>query len=207
MKELLRWLAGRWGHLVLKLLGVSTRTRIEGDSTAQAHLAAGKPCLLAIWHGKMLLPLYRFRYRDYLILVSRHRDGEVLARAASRLGYETIRGSSGKGGGEAKEAVQAELRRGRTVIIHPDGPTGPRHRLKAGVVVIAQRCDVPIIPVTFTAKRITQLRSWDRFEIWWPFSTSRLLIGAPLQLAPDLEVAEGMRLVEEMMLTQEAACN
>ena len=208
MIRLLRWLGANWGHLLLQLLGRLTSITVKGDTTGMQFLAEERSCLLSIWHGKMLLPLYQLRRRGIWMIVSQHRDGVILASVIQKLGYHCVRGSSTRGGKEAREVLQTQLKdQGITALINPDGPTGPRQQLKPGVVVIAQRSGVPILPVTFTATRSREFNSWDRFMVWLPGSRSTLLVGAPISIGEEMSVEDGIELVQDRMMQLENRCD
>src|SRR6266581_4186391 len=54
-------------------------------------LAVG-PSLYAVWHGRILLLPYLYGWRPARVLVSRSRDGELVARFVERFGLEVVRG-------------------------------------------------------------------------------------------------------------------
>ncbi len=142
------------------------------------------PSIVAFWHGRMfLLPFALKEYAGKVaILISRHRDGELIAQIVEKMGFKTVRGSAGKGkGGERafKEMVKL-IEEGYTVAITPDGPKGPREVAKPGVAKLAIKTGVPVYPLTFSANRKFNLNSWDRFLIPYPFSKCRVILGEPV---------------------------
>lgn len=142
------------------------------------------PSIVAFWHGRMfLLPFALKEYAEKVaILISRHRDGELIAQIVEKMGFKTVRGSAGKGkGGERafKEMVKL-IEEGYTVAITPDGPKGPREVAKPGVAKLAIKTGVPVYPLTFSANRKFNLNSWDRFLIPYPFSKCRVILGEPV---------------------------
>jgi lysophospholipid acyltransferase (LPLAT)-like uncharacterized protein len=207
MKSLLQRLGGSQGHLLLHLLGRLTSITVVGDEQGRRMLDARQNCLVACWHGKMLLPIYYLRRRGVWALVSMHSDGEVIAGVLQKLGFHCVRGSSTRGGNVARQQLQEKLSEDQTVLITPDGPTGPRQKMKAGAVVTAQRSGVPVLPLSFTSTRLHQFGSWDRFTIWKPFSRTCLLVGEPITITPEMSVEDGINLVEMRMLQLEEECN
>jgi lysophospholipid acyltransferase (LPLAT)-like uncharacterized protein len=116
----------------------------------------------------MLLPAYHYARPDIKVLISTHADGQLIAEACQRLGFALARGSSTRGG---VEAVRDMLRANDThLAVTPDGPRGPRRRVQAGVVYLAARTGLPIVPVGFAARRPWRAKSWDRFAVPRPFS-------------------------------------
>ncbi len=150
------------------------------------------PSIVAFWHGRMfVLPFVFERYaKKVSILISRHRDGEFVAKLVERLGFKTVRGSTGKGkGGERAflEMVKV-ISKGEVVAITPDGPKGPAEKVKKGIVKLSMKTGVPIYPISFSAKPCYRFNSWDKFMLPLPFSKCVVKVGKPLypeQLSED----------------------
>ncbi len=113
-------------------------------------------------------------------------------------GYETVRGSTSRGGGAALRGLVKAARSGRSLAITPDGPRGPRQRLQPGVITAAQMTGLPIIPLAGGASRAWWPGSWDRFCIPKPFARVRVLYGEPRYVARDATAAELRRHAEEL---------
>lgn len=178
-KRIVFFLAANCGWLVILLFGKLTRTKIINQHHWYDLKKSGKGFLVAVWHGRILLPIYFHRRQKIVGMVSLHGDGEMIARTLIKLGYKTVRGSSTRGGGEALRGLVRELKKGAVGAIMPDGPTGPRHHFKEGALFIAQLAQVPILPMTFSSNRFVQFRSWDRFMLMKPFSKSVIIYGEP----------------------------
>ena len=99
---------------------------------------------------------------DAAILVSASGDGELARLFLERLGYETLRGSTGKVEASALTHLRVTLESGRAIAITPDGPRGPRHRVNRGAAFLARATGTPILPIGFAASRALRLRSWFR---------------------------------------------
>ena len=145
------------------------------------------PSIVAFWHGRMfLLPFALRSYAEKVaILISRHRDGELIAQIVEKMGFKTVRGSAGKGkGGDRafKEMVKL-IEKGYTVAITPDGPKGPREVVKPGVAKLSMKTGTPVYPLTFSANWKFNLNSWDRFLVPYPFSKCRVVLGNPIDPA------------------------
>jgi lysophospholipid acyltransferase (LPLAT)-like uncharacterized protein len=143
------------------------------------------PSIVAFWHVRMfLLP---FALREYApkvaILISRHRDGELIAQVVEKLGFKTVRGSTGpgKGGEKAFLEMLRLLEKGYVVAITPDGPRGPREVVKPGIAKLALKSGLPVYPLTFSAKNSFKLNSWDKFLIPYPFSKCKVILGEPIK--------------------------
>jgi lysophospholipid acyltransferase (LPLAT)-like uncharacterized protein len=131
------------------------------------------------WHGKMFAGWYAARKQTPVALVSKSKDGELLATVLRGWGYSLTRGSSSKQGREALdraiELVQTGVR--DRLVITPDGPRGPYHRFKRGAFLAAKELDVPLYHLTISYhSRILFVRSWDKFELPRPFSKVDIVV-------------------------------
>jgi hypothetical protein len=180
-------LASRLIQLVFVAVGASSRVRlVAGAEHVEAIRAAGRPALFVFWHDRMLLGSYfvlrQFQARGHPIAVlnSPSRDGEIGSRLVRYFGGESVRGSTTRGGTAAARALLRAVARGRGLMMMPDGPRGPAHQVKPGVVTLAQLGGIPIVPISWAADRGRRLRSWDRMEIPGPFARVRLAVGEPI---------------------------
>lgn len=203
-------LACKLGWILILLLGKSLKLKCDGLEHIKSLEGQGKTYLIALWHGRFLLPLFRFRHHNFVVLVSQHLDGEMIAQNLHRLGYSTVRGSSTRRGKESFYEMIRALTGGKIGVIIPDGPRGPRHRLKAGVTFMAMKAEVPILPMTFSANPGIALKSWDRFLIPKPFATAIIKIGPPIWIPAESNARDLVRLsrkVERDMIDQELAAD
>src|SRR5688572_7349480 len=167
------------GGLVLRLLGMTWRVRREGGAAFDDMLARKEPFIIVFWHGEIVPVSWVHRNRGFAPLISRHADGEVIARIVEGLGYRTVRGSTSRGGVRALLETAQRVKEGITVGFTPDGPRGPRHVFAPGALIVAQRTGRPIIALGATASRAWRLRSWDRHLIPKPFATVTVRYSEP----------------------------
>lgn len=138
--------------------------------------------VIALWHDELFpMPGYNRSCKLKLaIVVSQSRDGELIARMLESLGFRTARGSSTRGGLRALVEVRRLMRdEHMDVAITVDGPRGPRHEVKEGAVYLAARTGSLIQPVRAVCNRAKRFKSWDRFQMPWPFSHVQLIFGEP----------------------------
>jgi len=181
------------GWSIPSLVGIvaaTWRVRFIGREYIDSLTGEGKPFILVFWHGDMLLGWYFHRNRKYSSLVSQSRDGDVLAEILHHWNYQVIRGSSSKGGKEARQQMEQLVRDGHTLVVTPDGPRGPRYEMKMGALRTAQKTGVPVVAVTFSVSNSMNLKSWDRFTIPLPFSKIIVEYRAPEMIDPDLHGEE-----------------
>ncbi|MBX3434166.1 MAG: lysophospholipid acyltransferase family protein [Pirellulales bacterium] len=145
--------------------------------------------IYVLWHEYLLLPLYLRGNTNLSMLLSKHRDADVLARVASHMGFHCVRGSTYNG---ATSALMELARRGRQmhIAITPDGPRGPRRTLAQGAIFLASRLQLPIVPLGFGLERPWRARSWDRFAVPRPFTRARAMVGPEIWIAPGLDRAQ-----------------
>lgn len=186
----------------LHLLFRTVRWSIEGEEHLHALENSGHPFIVAFWHGSMTWPWWRMRGGRAAALVSRSKDGSILADLLTTWRYHVVRGSSSRGGADAMELMRSCLAAGRILCITPDGPRGPRHVMKMGALRLAQTEQVPLLPVALGYARKSVLRSWDGFEIPHPGTRARVIVGAPIAIPfnTDREDMEGKRVYVEGVL-------
>jgi len=166
-------------------------------------------CLYSIWHSDIWTMMSAMLGEDVCIMVSEHRDGEFMSRIANRLGWTTVRGSSTRGGARALLELARTGREGQgDLLLTVDGPRGPAHEVKEGVVYAASRTRLPVVPVGVALDRAWRLGSWDRHFVGKPFTRVTVAfepeVRVPAEaLRDDLtghwlaEVAAGMQRAEE----------
>jgi len=177
-------------YLLARAIGSTLRIEVEGWEKVE-RITEGK--IIAGWHGRSFIPAILFRGRGYWAIISQSRDGQLQNRVFQRLGFRTIRGSTGRGG--ARAAVQAirVLREGGTMAFTPDGPRGPNEVVQLGVIVMAQRSGAALIPVATSARRRWIVPAWDRYMLPKPFSRAIAIFGDAIFVDPGADEAEQER--------------
>ncbi|HEX5044851.1 MAG TPA: lysophospholipid acyltransferase family protein [Candidatus Polarisedimenticolaceae bacterium] len=166
-------------HAWLRVLGATMRVSVEGGEAFQAVRARGR-YILAFWHARFLMMPWSYPDGRIVVLVSRHRDAEMLVRTLRGFGLAFARGSTTEGGAAGLRALLRYVEDGHDVGVAPDGPRGPRRRVQPGVVLVARLSGLPIVPVGFSARPSSRLRSWDRTLLPRPFARGVFVYGAPL---------------------------
>lgn len=193
MRSTLCWLAASY----VRLMRTTGRWRTEGGDHPAHYLTEGKPFIVAFWHQRLLMMPYTWRSvggdRPFNMLISSHRDGEIISRTIARFDIKTIAGSTGKGkgGAAALRQILKALKAGEVVGMTPDGPRGPRMRASDGIIQAARMAGVPIFPLTYSATNRKVIQSWDRFILPLPFSRGVFHWGDPIFVDRKLD-EEGM---------------
>lgn len=177
------------------------RMRVIAPS-AREYVVDGKPCLYAVYHGSMIGLLGLHPRRRLTILISNSRDGEIIARACHGLGFSTARGSAGRGGVKGTLELIDAARQGQSLAFMVDGPRGPRHEVKVGVVRIAQMTGLPIVPIVVSSRTAWWTRSWDRFNASSWGAPMMTIFGEPIDVpqgAGEIEIEKLRLQLEERM--------
>ena len=173
-------------------LWCSTIRYTEVNRVAIEHTTdQGLPVVLCLWHDELFPLIYLKRQLRIIALVSQSGDGELLAGVLERMGLETARGSSTRGGMKALLAAARRMRQdGLCGCVTVDGPRGPRHEVKEGAIFLAGRAAAPIVPIRLFMTRRKVFRSWDRFQLPWPFSRVAMVCGDAYRFTGDIRDPE-----------------
>jgi lysophospholipid acyltransferase (LPLAT)-like uncharacterized protein len=186
-QDVLRFLGNYFLRNIANVLCKTFRVTFVNKSAVDTLEAEGKNYVLAFWHGTMLLPWYFNRKKNFVALVSKSKDGELLAKLLKDWGYEVVRGSSSKGGNVVLRMMIDYASNKRKVALTPDGPRGPIYKMKAGAVISAQKSNVPLILAGIGIKWKKSLKSWDKFEIPAFFSKVKIVYSNPIYFKNDLD--------------------
>lgn len=190
----------------------TARYQIEGQEyVGQVH-TAGRPLIIAAWHGMtMMLGGYVAAQDDpaqYVMIVPDDSRGAVLIAWARRLGATPFTISM-----EANSMVAArrllalirQMKQGKSLVLNPDGPGGPSHEPKGGVAFIARKAGALIVPAgafTATGYRIPR---WDRYVVPFPFSRITVVFGEPLEVSPKADPGQTRVAIRERLNEMERA--
>ena len=201
-------LATRLIALYIRILGLTARWQVIGIDTPLSMIERGEPIIGAFWHGRMvMMPALWRRYGGYKfdirMLISRHRDGRLIARIIAHLGFAAITGSSSRGGARALREIIEAVENGASIGITPDGPRGPRMRASAGVASAGRLTGAPVFASSFSASRRRVFKSWDRFVLPMPFTRIVVVVKGPILVPKE----GGPEALEKARLAIEDALN
>ncbi len=176
------FVSGLIAHL-LRLLAFTWRVRLEDSSgLSKEKRPPVPPVIWVLWHNRILIVpiMYErlFRSRKGAALISRSRDGGLLASCIARFGGESVRGSTSRGGSSALADMKRRIEDGYDIYITPDGPRGPRYHLGGGAIWHAQSSGAPIVPENVEFSSVWRLGRWDGFNIPKPFSKVTITLQA-----------------------------
>ena len=197
-KKLLRvagWLLVGFANCLFRSLRFEYR--MIGPVTAPAEaIPKEKRYVFAVWHENLMLPTIFFGHPDLAALVSKHADGQLVGSVIAATGIQLVRGSTNRGGIEALRQI---MHGGtwRHLVVTPDGPRGPRRQAQLGIVYIASRTGMELVPVGIGYDKPWRVKSWDRFAIPVPTTRAKLIVGEPMTIPKDLrsDALEDIRIV------------
>ncbi len=162
------------------------------------------PVIYLFWHEYLPIPFHLRPHCHIALLISQHGDAELLSQAAGFRGYQTVRGSTSRGGMQALRQLMRASQR-CNMAMTPDGPLGPRRQLAAGAIFLASRLGIPLVPIGIGYQSPWRVkRAWDQFAIPRPGSRARLVLGPAVRVPGDArrEQLEAYRLEVQELLEQ-----
>ncbi|HDY87929.1 MAG TPA: DUF374 domain-containing protein [bacterium] len=161
---------------------------IDKITSDELSIDKNKAVIYAVWHGRMFFPLLYLRDMGVIPLVSEHRDGEIISATLDSAGYETVRGSTTRGGAKALAKLVRFAKQGSPIAITPDGPGGPKWHFQPGAIYVAAKSGIPIVPLAGSAKRAFYFKkSWDSFQLPLPFTKCVYIVGEPYYITGGLD--------------------
>ncbi|MBU6294062.1 MAG: lysophospholipid acyltransferase family protein [Planctomycetes bacterium] len=158
----------------------------SGPDYEPANLRDGERYIYAFWHEHILVPASRYARPDIWVLISKHADGQMISSACRQLGFQTVAGSSTRGGAEAVREM-VSLGKVAHLAITPDGPRGPRREMQQGAAFLASKTGLPVVPFGVACSCAHRFGSWDRFMLPWPFSRVVLVTGQAVVVPENLD--------------------
>jgi lysophospholipid acyltransferase (LPLAT)-like uncharacterized protein len=197
-------LVASWvGYLAVRLVGPSLRWETVGWENYEAAHKLGKSLIFAFWHCEIFPATWFWRKRGIVVMASQNFDGEYITRIIQMHGYGVARGSSSRRASRALVEMIRAVRKGSEAAFTLDGPRGPRHVAKPGVVLLAKATGAPILCFHIVLRHAWVLhKSWDRTDIPRPFTRATIFIAPPIMVsseADEEEQAAKLREVQEAL--------
>ena len=176
-------------YFITKLVSLSIRWEYFEQSKKSKIFDNRYKYIFCCWHNKLFLgPHLLPRNRVINALQSSHSDGMITSIAFQYLGMNVILGSSKKGGVQAFRKMVKRLQIGESIAITPDGPKGPKERVKDGIIKLAQITSTPIIPLVWATRKFKIINSWDNFVLPYPFSKGIYSFGKPIYIKKKINI-------------------
>jgi hypothetical protein len=159
--------------------------------------------IVAMWHGDLLMQPLNYRHfkknGEIKVIVSEHKDGEIIRKVCEYLGVGGLSGSSSKGGAKALIGAIKALKNGTDVAITPDGPRGPIYSVADGIVILSQKTKTKIVVLSAIPKSYWQMSSWDKFIVPKPFGEIDFYASIPFDVE-GLELEDAKKLISSKMM-------
>lgn len=172
----------------INLAGHTAKIKVKNRDIVADYLSSEKKGIFAVWHSQLALTIFHHRNMNICGLVSRSADGEYLAGIMSNLGFKTVRGSTSSGASRSLLKLIVYGRKGFSLALTPDGPKGPLHKAQNGVIFLAQKTALPIIPMGSALSKKTIFNSWDKFQFPLPFSNAAVVYGKPFFVSQEDDI-------------------
>jgi len=169
-KRILAKVATALGPWFLRSLRATWRVRRVDWENYQVLAPDGARPVYTMWHENVAAGSTGHLGEKLAVLISQHRDGEIIARAVHSMGFQSIRGSSSRDGAKALRQMLAELGSDTGMVFTPDGPRGPARRAAPGAVYVAGTTGRPLVATGYAASRQWRLNSWDKMAFPKPFA-------------------------------------
>ena len=166
---------------LLKFFYGTNQKTVQGRHHYKSLIHDRKSVILSVWHGHLLSIVHDLRNEPMNAIAGTHRDAEIISQIATKWGWNMMRGSSKEKGEVAyKDMIRALKKPGSLVFITPDGPTGPVHIPKPGVIRAAQSTQSAIIPISVHSTKHWGFTNWDTFYLEKPFGKIFINYGPPI---------------------------
>ena len=196
-QDSLRYLGHYFLYHLVQVLCNSLRVAVKNGEVIDKLKKENKNYVLAFWHGTMLLPWYLHRNTDMTALISKSKDGDLLAKLLKGWNYSVVRGSSSEGGNVALGIIIDFARNKNSIAITPDGPKGPAYKLKAGAVITAKKSGLPLVMLGIGIKNKRTLKNWDKFQIPKFFSVVRAVYSEPIYVERNLNYEQTSGVIKD----------
>jgi len=186
----LRRLVPYFAFAYVTFVGLTTRLRVVRGDVKDRLRAKNRRFIYAFWHQRQVYFTYTHRGVGAAVLVSRSKDGEMIAETMRLSNIGAVRGSSSRGGVTAVRQLMDAMTSGLDIGITPDGPRGPAREIKDGVMFLAQKLGAPVVPIANAlSHRLEIKRAWDHFHVPLPFGRAVVVYGDPVEIAPGDDLA------------------
>jgi lipopolysaccharide heptosyltransferase II len=153
--------------------------------------------IYSFWHGNTLPLMIMNKKKKIVVMISLSKDGNLLSKIIQKFGYIIVRGSSNKNGVSAIIESVKYIKKKYNLALAVDGPKGPYHKVKLGVIYLAKKTGIPIIPIICSSKKKIVLQSWDKFIVPFPFSKIVQIYGKPIYIGENDDVIEKSIILEK----------
>ena len=174
---------------------------LKNDEEISSILKKKKKIIVIFWHNRLLMAPYCWNYnKPFKMLISGHRDGKIISNAVAHLGIETIKGSSSKDKISSAKEILNNLKIYNVIGITPDGPRGPKEKIKEGIISLLKKTNATVIPLSYSAKFFLKLNSWDNFVFVPPFNKFVAVWGKAIEYNKNKKIEENLNIIQNELI-------
>ena len=169
----------------------------KNSEIVERHIKKNKSFIVCFWHNRLLMTVFCWKWsKEFKMLISGHADGKIISNAITYFGIQTITGSSRKNNLSSLKEILKQINNDTIIGITPDGPRGPNGEVKKGLISLLKKTNVPVIPLSYSAKFKFTLNTWDKFIFVTPFNKFVAVWGNPFQFDKNKTLAENKLILE-----------
>ena len=182
----------------LKLCFQTSIWLTKNSEIVEKHIKKNKSFIVCFWHNRLLMTVFCWKWsKEFRMLISGHADGKIISNAISYFGIKTITGSSRKHNLSSLKEILKQINNDSIIGITPDGPKGPNEEVKKGLISLLKKTNVPVLPLSYSAKFKFTLNTWDKFIFVTPFNKFIAVWGNPFQFDKNKTLAENKLILEK----------
>ena len=182
IQKILAFIAAIYIHVV----SITSNIKYINNSIPEQYWKNDQPFILAFWHSQLMMISFSWKNKKKLnILASGHSDGRFGAIVGKYFKLNNIP-TYDKDKKISLRPIFKLLKQKDSIGIAPDGPRGPKEKISEGIIKIAKKSKIPIIPLGFWSSKNFHLKSWDSFLISKPFSKCSFVWGAAMEIPENL---------------------
>ena len=172
--------------IFIYIVKITSNINYKNNSIPEYFWKNDQPFILAFWHNQLMMISFSWKTKKKInILASGHSDGRFGAIVGKYFNLNNIP-TYDKNKNILLRPIFDLLQQKKYIGITPDGPRGPKEKVSEGIIKIAKKSKIPIIPIGFWSSKNFQLKSWDSFLITLPFSKCAFVWGKPIEISKNL---------------------
>ena len=198
------------GAAYIYFVYISSKKKFINKDSFDKLISENESFIYALWHDQLLLsPLTWLSKKKINILISKHKDGDIIADLIRFHGFNSIRGSTNNPNKEKEKnsvsnirKILKSLKNNVSIGITPDGPRGPRHKVSEGTINIARISNKRILPMALAYKKKWILNTWDKFIIPMPFNEICIVWGVPMDIKIEkIDISTQQEVLEKSLIS------
>ena len=169
----------------------------KNTEIVERYIKKNKSFIVCFWHNRLLMAVFCWKWsQEIKMLVSGHSDGKIISNAISNFGIQIIKGSARKNNVSSLKEILKHIDDNCIIGITPDGPKGPNEEVKVGFISLLKKTNVPVLPLSYSAKFKFKFKTWDKFIFVTPLNKFVVVWGNPFQFDKNKTIAENKLILE-----------